>query len=141
MVLTSHRYSTTICYQTLPIAKSGLKVRMLQSILISLGLSQFLRNPSNDGIALSTAVVFSFWLRIVFGSCATLLCVSPSLRSFIRRALVHLLRDAEPARERLARSLRFKLEGEGSSVRVATQSANISAEVSPGASSSSFTIT
>ena len=61
---------------------------------------------AHDGFAWSTVVILillSFWLGVATGVILTLLAVSPSLRTFLRRALLQLLADEHPARGRLER--------------------------------------
>ena len=77
---------------------------MLQNVLIGLGFGSLFR-PS-DGVALTTVVllvVASFWLGFLSGAALLGFAVSPSLRNFIRTALLRLLLQDEPGRRRLER--------------------------------------
>ena len=77
---------------------------MWQQALVTLGLSSLFQR--NDGLAISTVVVLlicAFWSGLLIGIAATLLCVSPSLRLALRRLVLRLLLEDEPARHRLAK--------------------------------------
>jgi Na+(H+)/acetate symporter ActP len=77
---------------------------MWQQALLNLGLSSFVGR--SDGIAVTTTIlliILAFWTGLLVGVVLTFVCVSPSLRQFLRKTLVDWLSDDGNARHRLSR--------------------------------------